>query len=332
VRAAAGRRAPDGPAVPEGPAVPDVSVVIVSYNTCALLDGCLRSVQASTGVTLETWVVDNASPDGSADHVAATFPDVRLIRNGANRGFAAANNLAIAAAGGRYLLLLNPDTVVRQNTVARLTEFLDGHPAIGITGPRVLNRDGSIQSCGYRYPTLAREIAMSRDGRRAAGGRRPEPADALEVSRDVDWIDGCCLMIRRAVVDRIGPLDERFFLYAEELDWCRTAGAAGVRIATCPSAAMTHFGGQSTAQVKGQSLAMFIETRLRYYHKHDGLPTATLVAAMYALGCARHWRGERDKSRAKLLGIQRWWQGRGATVPPPGTIQIGGSAAGVRRA
>lgn len=316
---------------PTGPPVADVSVVVVSYNTRALLDGCLRSLQASTGVSLETWVVDNASPDGSADHVAATFPDVRLIRSGANRGFAAANNLAIAAAGGRYLLLLNPDTLVRPDTVARLAAFLDAHPNVGITGPRVLNRDGSFQSCGYRYPTLAREIAMSRDGRRAGGGR-PAPIEDVEASRDVDWIDGCCLMIRRSVVDRIGPLDEQFFLYAEELDWCRTAVAAGVRIATCPSAEMTHFGGQSTTQVKGQSLAMFIETRLRYYHKHDGLPTATAVAAMYALGCARHWRGERDKSRAKLLGIQRWWQGRGTTMSTPGAIQIGGPATGARRA
>ncbi len=326
------RRGPAGPALPDGPAAPDVSVVIVSYNTRALLDGCLRSVQASTGATVETWVVDNASPDGSADHVAAAFPDVRLIRSGANRGFAAANNMAIAAAGGRYLLLLNPDTVVRPDTVAGLVEFLDGHPAIGITGPRVLNVDGTTQSCGYRYPTLAGEIAASRDGRRAAGGRRAEPAEDVDTSREVDWIDGCCLMIRRSVIDRIGPLDEQFFLYAEELDWCRTAAAAGVRIATCPAAEMTHFGGQSTAQVKGQSLAMFIETRLRYYHKHDGLTTAAMVATMYALGCARHWRGERDKSRAKLLGIQRWWRGRGPTVPPAGAIQIGGPAAGARRA
>jgi N-acetylglucosaminyl-diphospho-decaprenol L-rhamnosyltransferase len=317
---------------PDGSTSPDVSVVIVSYNTRTLLDGCLRSVLASTGVLVETWVVDNASLDGSADHVAADFPAVRLIRNAANRGFAAANNLALAAATGRYLLLLNPDTVVRPDTVARLAGFLDQHPAVGITGPRVLNTDGSTQSCGYRYPTLAREIAASRDGRRAAGSRRSEPAADLDAPLDVDWVDGCCLMIRRSVIDRIGPLDEQFFLYAEELDWCRTAAAVGIRIATCPAAEMTHFGGQSTTQVKGQSLAMFIETRLRYYHKHDGLPTAAMVAAMYALGCVRHRRGEPDKSRAKLLGIQRWWQGRGPTVAPAGAIQIGNPAAGVRRA
>jgi len=321
-----------GPAGPGGPAAPDVSIVIVSYNTRALLDTCLRSVQASTGVTLETWVVDNASPDGSADHVASTFPDVRLIRNRENRGFAAANNVAIARASGRHLLLLNPDTIVRDDTVARLAGFLDGHPATGITGPRVLNADGTTQSCGYRYPTLSGEIAASRDGRRAAAARRSEPGGGVDASTDVDWVDGCCLMIRRTVIDRIGPLDEQFFLYAEELDWCRTASTAGFRISTCPTAAMTHLGGQSTAQVKGQSLAMFIETRLRYYHKHDGLATAATVATMYVLGCLRHWRGERDKSRAKLLGIQRWWQDRGPTVPPAGTIRIGGPAAGARRA
>lgn len=316
-------------------AAPDVSVVVVSYNTRALLDACLRSVLASRGVGLEVFVVDNASPDGSADHVAAAFPGVTLVRNPVNRGFAAANNAAIRRAAGRHVLLLNPDTVVRPDTIARLSAFLDERPAIAITGPRVLNPDGTLQSCGYAFPTLAREIAGSRDGRRLSRRGRAEGAAASGADRRVDWVDGCCLLIRRRVIDRIGPLDERYFLYAEELDWCRTAARAGWAIETCDEAEMTHFGGQSTAQVRAASLAMLIETRLRYYRKHDGLGAALLVAAVYAAGCARRLFTEPEKSRAKLRGIGQWWaslRGDGRRARAQRTLDIPDAAAGRRGA
>lgn len=300
--------------------LPDVSVIVVSYNTRALLDACLAALLASTGVTLDIFVVDNASPDGSADFVASRFHDVTLIRNGENRGFAAANNLALRHTRGRHLLLLNPDTVVQPDTVATLAAWLDEHPDVAITGPRVLNADGTVQSCGYWYPTLLGEIRQSRSATalaRLIGQPRatPDPERACEV----DWVDGCCLMIRRAVVDRIGPLDEQYFLYAEELDWCRSTRKAGWRILTCPRAEMIHLGGQSSAQVKASALALLIETRLRYYRKHDGLFVALLVSLVYLLGCLRQWRAEPDKNRAKLRGIRQWWRalrGRARAVAP----------------
>lgn len=296
---------------------PDVSVVVVSFNTCCVLEACLRSLVASTGVRLEVFVVDNASSDGSAEMVGREFPAVTVLRSPENRGFAAANNLAIPRTSGRYVLLLNPDTLVAPETVATLVRFLDGHPDVGVTGPRVLNADGSLQSCGYWYPTLLREIRQSRRVNRllslVLGNERPDPDPTRPTP--VDWVDGCCLMIRREVIDQIGLLDEQYFLYAEELDWCRCARASGWRIVTCPAAELVHLRGQSTAKVAGPALALLVETRLRFYRKHDGLPTALCVSLVYLIGCGLRWRDAPEASRAKVDGIWRWWQSLVGTGP-----------------
>ncbi len=288
---------------------PDVSVVVVSFNTCRVLEACLRSLAASEGVRLEVFVVDNASTDGSAEMVAREFPEVSVLRNSENHGFAAANNLAIARSRGRHVLLLNPDTLVTPQTVATLARFLDAHPDVGVTGPRVLNGDGTLQSCGYWYPTLVREIRQSRSANRILSlvlGDEVQDPDPTRPT-PVDWVDGCCLMIRRETIDQIGLLDEQYFLYAEELDWCRSARKAGWNIVTCPVAEMVHLRGQSTDQVKEAALARLVETRLRYYRKQDGLATAILVSLVYVAGCARRWRDDARKNRAKLAGVWHWW-------------------------
>lgn len=294
-----------------GPATStDTSVVIVSYNTRDVLADCLEAVRRSEGVTVECFVVDNGSRDGSPEMVAERFPWVTLIRNAENRGFAAANNVALARASAPVWLLLNPDTVVRPDTVRRLREGLLSKQDVGIAGPRVLNGDGTLQSCGYRYPTLMREIRQSKNvdrGLRALVGEEPASPEP-NVAQDVDWIDGCCLMIRRAAAEQVGLLDEQFFLYAEELDWCRSVRSAGWRIRTVPDAVMVHLLGKSSEQVKPWALAQLVETRLRYYRKQDGIFTALMVALVYALGCWRRWRHEPDKSQAKLTGIVQWWR------------------------
>jgi GT2 family glycosyltransferase len=287
---------------------PDVSVIVVSYNTCDILRTCLRSVEASTNVTLELFVVDNNSTDGSADMVERDFQTVRLIRNGNNLGFAAANNAAMVSARGRFLLLLNPDTIVEPGSIATLCEFLSSHDDVGICGPLVVNPNGSFQSCGYQYPTLLFEIRQSKNiGRliRALVGTAPEAGPRLAPA-DIDWVDGCCLMIRREVVDTIGPLDERFFMYAEELDWCFNARHHGWRIVAHPDASIVHYGGQSSAQFAARSLALLIESRLRYYRKNLGLGTASLVSLVYLAGLAKQYRAEPVKSRAKLRGVWQW--------------------------
>jgi GT2 family glycosyltransferase len=292
---------------------PDVSVIIVSYNTREILRACLAAVGRSADVELELFVVDNNSTDGSADMVERDFDSVRLIRNHDNRGFAAANNAAMTQAHGRFLLLLNPDTIVDPGSIATLSEFLSCHEDVGICGPLVVNPNGSFQSCGYYYPTLLSEIRQSKNiGRliRAVVGAAPEAGPRL-ASSDVEWVDGCCLMIRRAVVDAIGPLDERFFMYAEELDWCCNARRHGWRIIAHPGTSIVHHGGQSSAQLAERSLAHFIESRLHYYRKNRGLGTASLVSLVYLAGLAKQYRAEPVKSRAKLRGVWQWVRSRG---------------------
>ena len=239
------------------------------------------------------------------------FPGVHLIRSGRNRGFAAANNEAINRAAGRFILLLNPDTEVRPDTIAVLARYLDDHPRVGVCGPRILFPDGSFQSCGYRFPTLWSEIRMSKNVNKlikAVLGTETFVADHPE-AREVDWVDGACLMIRRSVIDQIGPLDEQYFLYGEELDWCFNARKAGWVIAAVPAAEMIHHLGQSSSQFSDRSLAYFMDTRLRYYRKNRGLATALVVSAVYTVGCIRQLRREPRKSRVKLAAVRQWWRG-----------------------
>lgn len=290
---------------------PDVSISIVSFNTRDLLRAALGAARRTSGVSIEILVVDNGSHDGSADMVEGEFPDVRLIRNPDNRGFAAANNVAIRRATGRHILLLNPDTEVRPDTIPTLSRYLDANPRAGICGPRVLYPDGSFQSCGYRFPTVWSEIRMSKHVNRAIKtlvGPETFVPDHPE-TREVDWVDGCCLMIRRDVVDEIGPLDEQYFLYAEELDWCFNARKAGWEIAAVPSAEMVHHLGKSSSQVSDRSLVNFMDTRLRYYRKNRGLAIALFVSAVYVAGCLKQLRREPHKSKVKLTAIRQWWRG-----------------------
>ena len=288
---------------------PDVTVSIVSFNTRDLLRAAIEAALGSRGVSLEIIVVDNGSKDGSAEMVEREFPSVHLVRNADNRGFAAANNVAIRRATGRYILLLNPDTVVRPDTIATLAGYLDSHPRTGICGPRILFPDGSFQSCGYRFPTVLSEIRQSKNVNKAMKALvRPETFVAdLPESREVDWVDGACFMIRRDVIEAIGPLDEQYFLYAEELDWCFNARKAGWAIAAVPAAEMVHHLGQSSSQVSDRSLVYFMDTRLRYYRKNRGLAAALFVSVVYVAGCVKQLRREPHKSKVKLRAIRLWW-------------------------
>jgi GT2 family glycosyltransferase len=288
----------------------DVSVAIVSLNTRALLQECLRSVFASAGATYEVFVVDNGSTDGSPEMVATAFPAVRLICNNENRGFAAASNLAVAQASGRHLLLLNPDTVVQPGTLREMAAFLDQHPDAAICGPRILFPDGRFQSCGYRFPTLMSEIRQSRNIDRVLRwlvGHEP-PLVVRDTPYEVDWVDGACLLIRREAVAQLGMLDEQYFLYAEELDWCYRARKAGWSVYALPHVEMLHHQGQSSGQMSDFSLGYLIETKLRYYRKHHGLPHAAVTSLVYVAGCLRQLHKRPAKERVKLRATLRWWR------------------------
>lgn len=300
----------------------DLSVVVVSYNTRDLLRDCLRSVYASATVPREVFVVDNASRDGSPAMVSAEFPAVTLIALDRNLGFAGANNVALRRAAGAKLLLLNPDATVAPDTIGRLAAALDRWPRAAAAGPRILNPDGSLQSSGFRFPTLLREIRQSKNVNRALtlllGPDEAPPPPSIE--GEVDWSDGACLMLRTAVVDEIGGLDERYFLFNEEVDWCFNARKAGWSIIVVPDATVWHHRGQSSSNTKGKSLAtsLLVETRLSYYQKNHSAVTAMLAAAVLGAGFAKQRRRD-PRAADKLEGVARWAKAlfRRTPAPPP---------------
>ncbi len=289
--------------------MPDVSIIVISFNTRDLLRACLNAVFERQAVSTEVFVVDNCSKDGSAEMVETEFPRAILIRNPHNRGFAAANNVAIRRASGEHVLLLNPDTVLPPPTLLEMVRFMNDHQDVGICGPRILYPDGSFQSCGYAFPTLLSEIRQSKNVNRAIKaviGDEPSPPSGSE-PREAEWVDGACLMMRRAVIDAIGPLDEQYFLYGEELDWCYRTRKAGWKIYALPAVEMVHYQGKSSEQTKDTSLAHLIETRLRFYRKNYGMPEALLISLVYLAGCLKQLRREPVKSKVKMKAVLRWF-------------------------
>jgi len=258
------------PAAHGGPV--DLSIVLVSWNTRALTLVCLGALgPAVAPLRAETIVVDNGSTDGTPAAIRAAHPGVRLLEPGRNLGFAAGNNAGLAAARGDFLCLLNPDTLPAPGALAALVAFLRAQPTIGAAGPRLLNPDGSEQTVGFAFPTLAQVFLdfFPFGGRFAASrlnGRYPDaPRDR---PFPIGFPLGACIVVRRAAVVAIGPLDEGFFMYSEEVDWCRRMTRAGWPIWCVPTATVVHYGGQSTGQ---DSARMFVElqrSRARYYRLH----------------------------------------------------------------
>jgi GT2 family glycosyltransferase len=237
-------------------------------------------------LTIEIIVVDNASTDGSVDMVRAEFPQVTLIANPSNTGFPAANNLGIAAAQGRYVLLLNPDTEVLGQALATLVGYMDAHPDVGIVGPQLLHPDGSIQSSRRRFPTLATLFLESTWlERRAPPGllRRYYFLDQpYRVTLDVDWVTGAAMLARHEAIEQVGGIDEGFFMYSEELDWCRRVKAAGWRVVYHPAAQIIHHMGKSSEQAVPARHVNFQRSKIRYAHKYHGLRVA-MALRLYLL-------------------------------------------------
>jgi len=281
----------------------DLSVIIVSWNVRELLQRCLQALVPSSKFqvpcsplnnlergtwNLELIVVDNASSDGSAAMVRQHFPQVRLIANNSNLGFTHANNQGLAASQGRYVLLLNPDTEVVGDAVATLLAFLEAHPDVGVVGPQLRFPDGSIQPSRRRFPTLATAFVESTVLQPLFAGssllRRYYVADQPDdVTQDVDWLVGACLLVRREAIEQAGPLDEGFFMYSEELDWCRRLKQAGWRIVYLPAAQVIHYEGKSSEQNLAARDIRFHSSKVRYFRKHHGAWSAELLR-LFLLG------------------------------------------------
>jgi GT2 family glycosyltransferase len=251
-----------------------ISVIVVSWNVAKLLNVCLQTLRRDLeNIESEVFVVDNASADGSAAMVAADHPWVKLIANDKNLGFAAANNQALKLSRGDYILLLNPDTELVAGAIPELVSFLESHPQAGIVAPQLVNSDGSIQRSCRAFPTF---LGMLYE---LLGLSRLFPNNPLFGSykmldfnhdqlREVDQPEGACLLLRRAVIEQVGILDEGYFMLFEEVDWCYRIKQAGFQIWFDPEAHVVHHYGQSIKQVKARMILSSHSGLYRFWSKH----------------------------------------------------------------
>jgi GT2 family glycosyltransferase len=255
---------------------PNLSICIVSLEARNYLRDCLRSIAASTPeLEYEIIVVDQSSQDGTVEMLQSDFPEIKLLQTVGNEGFTRPMNLAMQAAQGKFIALLNPDTLVHSDALVRLCAFLASHPEAGIVGPKVLNPDGTLQAPCRRGDSRPWAVISYFTGLSILF---PDKAffngyllshlaeDQLHV---VDGVSGSCMVIRREVVDEIGFLDEIFFAYQEDADYCLRTRQAGWQVFYYPEAEITHFGGQGGSRVQPyRSILAWHKSYFKYYRKH----------------------------------------------------------------
>jgi hypothetical protein len=275
--------------------MPDISIIIINWNTCDLLAECLESLyQTISGTSFDIWVVDNASTDDSVQMVQAKFPEVQLILNRDNVGFARANNQAMAASQGRTILLFNSDAVATPGAVASLLETIKAHPQAGIVGGHLLNPDGSFQASYSPFPNLWQEFLILSGLGRLLYGRWYPSRGPQEVRgpQPVDYVEGACLLVRREAFEQVGGLDEGYFMYAEEVDWCYSMRRAGWQVWYQPAARIIHYGGGSSRNRRTQREADLYRSRVRFFRKHYGNVAAmalkTLIYSLTAIKVITH--------------------------------------------
>lgn len=294
---------------------PAVSVIIVNWNARDLMRACLASLSSQT-LTPQVIVVDNASSDGSVEMLRREFPYVQLLASEKNLGFAAGNNAGARAAHGRYLLLLNPDTTAPPDTLQKLVEYADAHPELGALGPALKNADGSHQrSCWRGFPGLGMALADALYLWKApwlpfAQQSEYRPED-LRAPRTVDHLLGACMLVRRTTWEHVGALDENYFLFLEETDWCFRAQQRGWKIGYFPDAHIIHYGQQSMRQAPRKNIPHFYSSYLRFYRNSRGKNSFGVLAlkGIIAVACVIRmgmWRERavraRDTAARELAG------------------------------
>jgi GT2 family glycosyltransferase len=296
------------PATGAGLAVPDMSVVLVCWNNKAYLEPCLESLyNGGLHYSFDVVVVDNGSTDGSQAMLKEKFPQVKLIQNHENVGLGRASNQGIEATKGRHVLLLNNDTLLNGPSLDALIEFLDTHPHAAAVGGRLLNADGSVQSCYNRFPTLWEEFLIAtRLGEWLYPGY-PAIIDD-DQPRSVSWLGSACLLLRRAALDQVGLLDESYFIYGDEADLQYRLKCAGWTVHYLPQAEIIHYGGRSMDRWRRRK--MVYRGKLLFFQKNYGpmrtrllrillgtLSAAKLVVWMGASLTPR-WREQAQKELA----------------------------------
>jgi hypothetical protein len=298
---------------------PLVSAVIVSFRSRDTLPACLDSLRACRErVPLEVVVVDNASGDGTPELLREAYPDVAVIANPDNRGFTRGVNQGLERASGRCLLLLNPDCIVAPEALDRLLAVLEARPHAAAVAPMLLDeRRRAVRSCG-RFPTLwtlfCDHLGLAQKfpdsplfGHYKYGGR------ALVALDRVDWASGAALLLPRQAYERVGGLDEKIFMYMEEVDWCRRAAHAGLSIQYVPAATVLHHGQRSSRQVPGETYLHNLRSRVYYFRKHHGVLAAGMAKGILLASLALKWcasvsaRARRARAEIYAAGMEAVW-------------------------
>jgi GT2 family glycosyltransferase len=263
-----------------------VSIVIVNYQSYDELRTCLASLDGAIG-NPTVIVVDHSSDPRAADAVSRDFPLVRLLRVPGNEGFAAGVNRGAREAHAPFILLLNPDCVMERSTCAALADWMRAHPEVGAAGPRIHNADGTLQATARRFPDLTTGIAGRSSWltrvlpRNPLSNRNLRGRDNGSSAVEVDWVSGACLIARREAFDAIGGMDEGFFLYWEDADFCRRLEHAGWKTMYLPHPAVTHVGGRSSRHSADASLEAFHRSAFRLYWKHASAPARLLAPLVF---------------------------------------------------
>jgi GT2 family glycosyltransferase len=272
----------------------NLEIIIVNFNTEKFLEQCLNSIYANKPAgDFKVWVIDNNSKDRSREMVREKFKQVVLIENDENLGYAGANNIALRLAQGKYILILNPDTVIQPGSLDIMIGFMDKHSEVGVLGPKILNSDGTLQRCCRSFPALGQmffeDTLLNRiiNKNRLVGKYRMSGWDYNDI-REVDQPMGSALMLRKKALKQVGLMDERFFMYYEDVDLCYRIKKEGWKIYLNPQAQVIHYGGQSHRWAVNEMFLEQYRSRYKFFKKHYGRLSASLLKFITFIGLL--WR------------------------------------------
>jgi len=300
----------------------NISIVIVNWNTKEILKNCLQSIYEQTkDIAFETIVIDNGSTDGSVEMIKGRFPEVVLIENDENRGFAAANNQGIAIAKGQYVLLLNSDTVILDNAIEKTFKFAEENPDSGVIGCRVLNSDKTLQPTCFMFPSLVNRVLFTGYfyklfPKNKFFGRERMTWWNRNTQREVDVVTGCYMLVSRKAIEQVGVMDEIFFMYAEEIDWCYRFKQAGWKNLFTPDAEIIHLGGASAIRHKAERALLKDKSDILFMCKYwpkwkvclgvtlKGLFYLTRLLVIFPLYIVKRKQSYRDIINNHLAGLK----------------------------
>lgn len=257
----------------------DLSIIILNYKSRELVKQCIKTIKLyEPALQYEIIVVDSASCDGVESMLQERHPEVKCIVSPVNGGYARGNNLGIAASSGRYVMIMNPDITVRPGAIEEMVKYMDEHRDVGVIGPRLVHPDGSFDESCFRYPDMMTPVYRRTPLGQLSFGKKAVDRYVMadydrQESRDVDWLLGAVLLIRRSALSQVGPLDERYFLYFEDTDWCRRFKQKGYRVVYYTGAEMVHYHDRMSAQAHWlvapftRGAWIHIESAVKYFVK-----------------------------------------------------------------